>query len=328
MGDGRWEMGDGRWEMEATDYDGAWKEALERYFRPFVEVCFPTVAAGIDWSAAIEFLDQELQAVVRDAELGKQRADKLVKVQRQDGVEEWLLVHVEVQGQRDPDLPRRMYRYHHRIEDRYECPVVSLAVLADANPEWRRGPYVAGTWGCEVRFQYPTCKLLDLAEECRQLEQARNPAAVVIAAHLGAQATAGDLPERYRIKWGLTRGLYERGYDKQDILELYRLLDWLLILPDELEVAFRKALVDYEEKHNMPHVTSIERIGWQEGRQEGRLLALQETVLEILGARFGEVPYAVRQHVLTLRDERELKLELRQAALVQTLKEFSGSIHQ
>jgi hypothetical protein len=92
------------------------------------------VAAGSDWSAAIAFLDQELQEVVRDAELGKQRADKLVKVQRQDGVEEWLLVHVEVQGQRDPDLPRRMYRCHHRIEDRYERPVVSLAVLADANP--------------------------------------------------------------------------------------------------------------------------------------------------------------------------------------------------
>jgi hypothetical protein len=57
-------------------------------------------------------------------------------------------------------------------------------------------------------------------------------------------------------------------------------------------------------------------------------LALQENVLEILGARFGEVPYAVREHVLALRDESELKLELRQAALVQTLKEFSGSIYQ
>jgi hypothetical protein len=101
---------------EAIDYDGAWKEALEMYLCPFLELCFPVVAAGIDWSIGIEFLDKELQEVVRDAELGKQRADKLVKVQRQDGVEEWLLVHVEVQGQRDPDLPRRMYRYHHRIE--------------------------------------------------------------------------------------------------------------------------------------------------------------------------------------------------------------------
>src|SRR4029453_17663321 len=97
------------------DYDGAWKELLEVYFKPFLEFCFPAAAARVDWSQRVLFLDQELQAVVRDAELGKLRADKLIRVRCLDGSEECLHIHVEVQGQPDPQLPRRMYDYHHRI---------------------------------------------------------------------------------------------------------------------------------------------------------------------------------------------------------------------
>jgi hypothetical protein len=309
---------------EPIDYDGAWKETLERYLHPFLELCFPLAAAGIDWAVAIEFLDQELQQVVRDADLGKQRADKLVKVQRLDGETEWVMIHIEVQAQRDTDLPRRLYQYHHRIADRFGRAVVSLVVLADAHPDWRPGPYEEQLWGCRLRFEYPVCKLLDLAGESGPLDKSDNPVAVVIAAHLAAQATAADLVARHEFKWALTRRLHERGYEWQDILELFRLLDWLLVLPDELEVAFRQKLTEYEEKQNMPHITSIERLSRQEGRQEGR----QEDILDIVQARFGEVPYALREHILALRDEAELKRLLRQSALVNTLADFCALIAQ
>ncbi len=73
----------------------------------------------------------------------------------------------------------------------------------------------------------------------------------------------------------------------------------------------------------MPYVTSIERLGRQEGRQEGRLLALQENILEILAARFGEAPYAVREHIASLGDEAALKAQLRKAALAPSLGDFS-----
>lgn len=312
--------------MENIDYDGAWKEALEHYLHPFLELCFPVVAAGINWQVRPEFLDKELQEVVRDAELGKQRADKLVKVQRLDGTEEWLLIHVEVQGQRDPGLPRRMFQYHHRIADRYGRPVVSLAVLADAQAEWRPCSYHEELWGCRLQFEYPVCKLLDWARHPGDLEANPNPAAVVIAAHLAAQGTGGDMPERHRLKWELTRRLYERGYARQDILELYRLLDWLLVLPAELAVAFRRELMDYEQEKSMPYVTSIEQLGRQEGRQEGRLQALREALLDLMEARFGEASYALREHILGLQDEGEVKRLLRQAGLARTLEDFSVAL--
>jgi hypothetical protein len=52
------------------DYDSPWKEALERYFKGFMAFFFPTAHAGIDWTRGYEFLDKELQRVVRDAESG------------------------------------------------------------------------------------------------------------------------------------------------------------------------------------------------------------------------------------------------------------------
>jgi len=210
--------------------------------------------------------------------------------------------------------------------------VVSLVLLADAHPDWRPGPYEEQLWGCHLRFEYPMCKLLDLAREPKSLDKSDNPVAVVIAAHLAAQATANDLTARHDFKWALTCRLHERGYGWQDILELFRLLDWLLVLPDELEVAFRRKLIEYEEKQNMPHITSIERLSRQEGRQEGRvegqMEALRTATLEFLEARFGDVPYELREELQTLTDETVLKRLPRLAAVATGLDDFHRQLRK
>ena len=111
-------------------------------------------------------------------------------------------------------------------------------------------------------------------------------------------ATAGAVGPPFGPTQGPRRQTKEEiiagGFFSGIILELFRLLDWLLVLPDELEVAFRRKLTEYEEKQNMPHITSIERLRRQEGRVEGRvegqMEALRTATLEILEARFGDVP--------------------------------------
>jgi len=98
---------------DTTDqFDSPWKEVLEVYLRPTLEFCFPHVAKAIDWNAQIEFLDKELQEVVRDAALGELRVDKLIKVKLLNGEEEWILVHIEVQHQLDVRMAQRVYDYH------------------------------------------------------------------------------------------------------------------------------------------------------------------------------------------------------------------------
>ena len=77
-------------------------------------------------------------------------------------------------------------------------PVVTLAVLGDEESGWRPGPYEWGKWGCRVRFDYLTCKLLDLRAAPALATPGMNPAAIVVAAHLEAQATARDGGGRFR----------------------------------------------------------------------------------------------------------------------------------
>jgi hypothetical protein len=64
----------------ASDYDSPWKGALETYLEDFFALLFPEAHSDIDWSRGFRFLDTELQQVVRDAELGRRLADKLVQV--------------------------------------------------------------------------------------------------------------------------------------------------------------------------------------------------------------------------------------------------------
>src|SRR5439155_13356893 len=103
----------------------------------------------------------------------RMHADKLVKVWRNDGEEAWVLIHIEVQSQRETEFARRMYVYNYRLFDRYNRTVVSLAVLADDNPEWRPHEFWSSLWGCEAGIEFPAVKLLDFAADETALE--RNP---------------------------------------------------------------------------------------------------------------------------------------------------------
>ncbi len=256
-------------EREVDDYDSPWKGLLEQYFPDFLAWFFPEAHAGIDWARGYEFLDQELEQVTRDAELGRRRVDKLVRVTGREGREDWVWVHIEVQSTRQSEFAERMFVYHYRLFDRYRKPVVSLAVLADAETAWRPKKWGYARWGCRLVFTFPVAKVLDWQSRWAELEQAHNPFAVVIQAHLKTQATRHDPAERYRWKWHLLRGLYERGFEREDVVALFHFLDWLMRLPAELEQQLWRELKAEEEARKMQYVSSVQRIGRQEGLQQG-----------------------------------------------------------
>ncbi len=252
-----------------TDYDSPWKETLEHYFPDFIAFFFPNAHADIDWERGYTFLDKELEKVVRDAELGKRFVDKLVQVWRQEGEKEFILIHIEVQGNQDSNFAKRMYVYNYRIFDRYKQKVASLAVLADGNRDWRPTEYSYELWGSRSGIQFPVVKLLDYGEKWADLESNRNPFAAVVMAHLKAVETAKDQESRYRWKLELIRHLYEQGRNRQEILELFRFIDWVLELPAEQEEQLWQEVKKFEERQKMQYVTSVERIGMQKGMEEG-----------------------------------------------------------
>jgi hypothetical protein len=274
------------------DYDSPWQEALERYFPEFLALLYPKIHAEIDWTRRPEFLDKELQQVVRDAELGRRYADKLAKVYTRDGAETWVLIHVEVQGEPEARFAERMCTYHYRLFDRYQVDIVSLAVLADARPSFRPATYQRSRWGCELTFRFPVQKLLDWHARWAELEASPNRFALVVMTHLKAQEFQ-DGPTRKGWKLRLVRLLYERGYTRGQVLELFRILDWLLRLPESLEREFMHELIAFEERAKMPYVTSIERLGHEAGRQEGEALVL----MRLIELKFGPPSEAAREQI-------------------------------
>jgi hypothetical protein len=277
-----------------TDYDTPWKGILEHYFQDFVAFFYPQAHADIDWGRGHEFLDKELAKVVRDAEAGQRRVDKLVRVWRKGGTEVWVLIHVEIQAQRETDFPRRMYVYNYRLFDRYNRPVASFAILADTEPGWRPSDFHYELWGSQVRLSFPSVKLLDYRQRRDELEVNSNPFAVVVLAHLAAQATQRDSEARYRGKWALTLSLYRRGLDRRAVLELYRFIDWLLELPKPQEQRFEAELTQYEEQEKMPYITHIERNSFERGVQQGLQQGVQQGEVMVLKRqlthRFGALP--------------------------------------
>jgi hypothetical protein len=230
-----------------ADYDGAWKEGVEQYFEPFLAFFFPEIQAEIDWTRGYEFLDQELQQLIRESEIGKQFVDKLIKVWLNDGKETWLLIHLEIQSQVDTGFARRMFSYHYRIFDRYNQEVVSLAILGDSQASWRPQEYSYGRWGCRLSLQFPTVKLLDYQPRWLELEASDNPFAVLVMAHLRTQATTKDLTGRLRWKLSLVKRMYELGYSRDKILQLFDLIDRLMALPPNLDLNFKTELKQFED---------------------------------------------------------------------------------
>jgi len=104
-----------------------------------------------------------------------------------------------------------------------------------------------------------------------ELETDPNPFALATTAHLLARATRKDPQGRLAGKLALTRRLYQRGWTKPEVLDLYEFIDWLLALPEALEDAFLDEIHDLEASTKMRYISSAERIGMKRGTQLAHL---------------------------------------------------------
>ncbi|WP_206208962.1 hypothetical protein, partial [Vogesella mureinivorans] len=114
------------------------------------------------------------------------------------------------------------------------------------------------------------------------LEQSTNPFAVIVMAHLKTKATHRNPQSRLEWKLSLVRRLYEREYSREDIVKLFRFIDWVMMLPEELAQGFKAVVKSYEEANRMRYVTSIERLAKQEGMVENA----RENAIAVLETRF------------------------------------------
>lgn len=123
------------------------------------------------------------------------------------------------------------------------------------------------------------------------LEASDNPFAVVVMAHRKTQDMTQAARERLQWKLRLIKGLYKRGYSRQDILDIFGILDRMMRLPEPLELTLLDELRQFEEENQMPYISSIERIGRQEERHD--------IIRNILVSRFGVIDEELEQTTVT-----------------------------
>ncbi|MFN6519493.1 MAG: DUF4351 domain-containing protein [Nostoc sp. CreGUA01] len=281
---------------------------LSAYFPQAMQFFFPETAALINWQRPHEFLDKEFQQIAREAEVGRRYADKLVKVWQTQGEEIWLLIHVEIQATSEDNFSERMFSYNLRIFDKFGKPAISLAILCDADPRWRPNQYSYNYPDTKLNFEFGIAKLLDYQNRWQELEASNNPFAIVVMAHLQTQQTTKKLGQRKALKFSLIRRLYQLGLPETDIRNLYRFIDWVMILPKALEAEFWQEFKQFEQEQTMSYITTGERIGYergkeegkQEGKEEGKQEQGQTLVLRLLQRRVGGLPEEVRGRIQAL----------------------------
>lgn len=123
----------------------------------------------------------------------------------------------------------------------------------------------------------------------------------------------------------MTRRLYEQGYEREDVINLFQFIDWVMSLPQELEQEFWQEVIHLEEESRMPYITSVERIGIQKGieqsQQQMRQILLESIELG-LELKFGSEGLSLLPEISLLEDVEQLRAIQAGLRTVSTVEEL------
>jgi hypothetical protein len=252
-----------------AQHDSAWKSILEIYLPQALELCFPELYELIDWDREWIFLDKELESITTSGETGKRFLDKLARAYLKNGETTWVLLHFEIELKPTQAFPERMFIYGIRLYDKFRKPIASCALLADTS-QFRTTFYETSLAGSRMRHDFLTCKLIDFEKKRNELEVSTNPFAAVILFHLDALA-AKKQPQEERLltKISLTKRLYDKGFQKEEIINIFRFLDFSIALNEEFELQYQEEILKIEENKPMAYILSpFELLSMKKGREQ------------------------------------------------------------
>jgi hypothetical protein len=152
-------------------HDQLFKQVLEAFFPDFLRLFDPDTAARLDLTT-VTFRNPE---VFIDLPQGERRtADVVAEVRSLEGEPELVIVHVEIQREREPQFSRRMFQYYVALRQRENKPVIPIALVFYAGREGiAREEYEEAVFGEPIMtFRYLQISLpLLRAEDYVQAEQ-------------------------------------------------------------------------------------------------------------------------------------------------------------
>jgi predicted transposase/invertase (TIGR01784 family) len=250
--------------------DTLWKGIIENLFSDFLWFFFEEYADQIDFDRGFVFLDSELEKLLPDNEGSIRHADKLVRVWLLNGEEAWFLIHVEVQGYPDEFFSRRMFEISYQCTEKYQHPVVALAIFTDKNRSYHQKRYYHSFMGTTHIYEYNAYSLIDHPKE----ELALNTKLFAIVMEAAWQYLEKPEDENLlaHIKLDLIRRLLKRNVDKDKIRKIIQFIS--------LYVGFTKPEIQHNFVEELKLITKADKpMGIEEaiqeelksqGREEGR----------------------------------------------------------
>jgi predicted transposase YdaD len=248
--------------------DTLWKSILEDVFEDFLNFFYFNADEIFDFKRGFDFLDKELEELFPQTENKDVRyVDKLVRVWLKNGREEWILIHVEVQGNGDKTFAKRMYIYRYRIQDRYDRPVVAWAILTDKNKKFLPTEYKESFLGTEVIYRFNAFKVINQSEKA--LKESQNPFAIVLLTVLLAlKKDKINEVELVDLKLELVKNLLKKEIPKKKIHALMNFLKHYVSFNQENTLIFEQKLDQFKGK---TYPMGIEQFLLHRAKTEGKL---------------------------------------------------------
>jgi predicted transposase YdaD len=250
--------------------DKLWKAIFEDFFPNAVAFYFPNLHSAIDWSRGFSLLDKELKQIFPESEETHRRVDLLVQVWLLDGSERYLLIHVEVQGYKDPNFPNRMFVYFYRLTDRFSVPVVALALLTDSDKTWTPDRYEYVCEDTQLTYRYKAYKLANYSPG--DFDKDPNPWALVMKAALIGLKNSWDDESLLRVKTNLYRELRARGYTVDQSRGLFQFIKYYVHFAEkEFYDKFENEIeiIDHSKTEPMGIIELVKEHLIEEAKQEG-----------------------------------------------------------
>jgi predicted transposase/invertase (TIGR01784 family) len=260
--------------------DILWKSMIEEFSEDFLRFFYSNADELFNFNTRIEFLDKELEQLAPDATYMKDSAtaDKLLKVATFLQGIDWLLLLVEVQGQKKNDFPERLYTYHYRLTDKYGKKVMALAIYTDEIKGYCPSVYEYSLVEIKGSFHFKTYKVL--AQEEEALANHDNPFSLIVLTVLFAirHSIKGDENSLLEAKIKLVKNLKKRTLEAE---KEAKLLTFIRLYVDfEKPETNRKFEEAIHQLFNKTNYMGIIEYAIQDAVEKAVQEAVQEAVAE------------------------------------------------
>ena len=249
-----------------VDKDGIWKDAVEQYLPLLLKRMMPELYDDVDFSQTPKFLDKELRDTIQVSLSAEHNAakfvDTLVQVPLKSGKNQWVLLHIEVQGKGGDDISFRMILYCCLIFVHYRRMPVALAILTDKRPSAETpGKFEFNEYGTELSYKYNLFEVYNQNDE--DLLNSDNPFDSFIYAAKKYSDYMSDDAQKVKLEYLLkiTRSLQALGLNTRERAGILVLVNRLINLEDK---GLREQYFD--ELNNLKGENSMAELTWLEQR--------------------------------------------------------------